>query len=506
MTGLSGSARRSVYSGLVWSATSAGGQSLLQIVVLIVLARLLAPAEFGVASATMVVSGLGIVFSKLGIGQSIIQRATLEPAHIESGFILSMLLGVALGSAVFVGAGAVADAFRMPQLVPYIQLIALTFPVVGLSIVAESLLTRELKFRALALIELVSYLIGYGVVAVVLALLGYGALALVLGSVGRMCLRTALITYVHPHPVGFRLSPKESKEMLYFGGGQTLARIGNFIALEGDNFVAGRWLGAEALGLYSRAYKFAMLPAVVAATALDRVLFPAMSRFQHDPVFLWGWFRRGSVVLAIAIAPVSAVAIVLAPEIIEVVLGPAWMAMVLPFQILCMGGPFRASCRMSDSLARAMGAVYRRAWRQAIYAGCVILAAWIGQHSGIAGIAVGVLCALIINFLLMTQLSMSLVSGSWRTFLLAHWPALVVSLAFALPALGLATVLRSMQHAPVLVLTAVTGGMLAIAMALVVWKPRALLGEDGLWLLGNLRPPRAEPAASPDEQLGARAD
>lgn len=502
MTGLSGSAKRSVYSGLIWSATSAGGQSILQIVVLIILARLLAPAEFGVASATMVVSGLGIVFSKLGIGQSIIQRATLEPAHIESGFILSTLLGVALGSMVFLGAGPIADAFRMPQLVPYVQLIALTFPVVGLGIVAESLLTRELRFRALAVVELLSYLLGYGVVAVVLALLGYGALALVLGSVARLALRTALIIYAHPHPVGLRLSPRESREMLYFGGGQTLARIGNFIALEGDNFVAGRWLGAEALGLYSRAYKFAMLPAIVVASALDRVLFPAMARFQHDPIFLWGWFRRGSVGLAIAISPVSAVAFVLAPEIIDVVLGPAWMAMVLPFQVLCLGGPFRASCRMSDSLARAMGAVYRRAWRQGIYAGCVIGAAWIGQHAGIAGIAASVLCALIINFVLMTQLSFSLVSGSWRVFSVSHWPALVVSLVFVLPALGLATLLRSLHYSPILVLFGVGAGMLITALVLVVWKPRALLGEDGLWLLGNLRPSRAEPPApAADEQM-----
>lgn len=502
MVGLTGSAKRNVYSGLMWSATSAGGQSVLQIVVLIILARLLAPAEFGVASATMVVSGLGIVFSKLGIGQSIIQRAKLEPAHIESGFILSTLLGVALGSIVFFGAEPIADAFRMPQLTAYVQLTALTFPVVGLGIVAESLLTRELRFRALAVTELLSYLLGYGAVAVVLALLGYGALALVIGSIARLCLRTALIVYAHPHPVSLRLSPRESREMLYFGGGQTLARIGNFIALEGDNFVAGRWLGAEALGLYSRAYRFAMLPAVVVATALDRVLFPAMSRFQHDPVFLWGWFRRGSVGLAIAIGPASAVAFVLAPEIIEVVLGPAWTAMVLPFQILCLGGPFRASCRMSDSLARAMGAVYRRAWRQAVYAGCVIVAAWIGQHSGIAGIATGVLCALIINFVLMTQLSISLVSGSWRAFVVSHWPALVVSMVFALPALGLAALLRSLHHSPILVGSGVGAGVLITALALVVWKPRTLLGEDGLWLLDNLRPSRAAPlAAAADEQM-----
>lgn len=488
-------------SGLLWSATSAGGQSILQIVVLLILARLLAPAEFGIASATMVICSLGIVFSKLGIGQSIVQRPTLEDAHIDSGFILSILLGASIGMLLFIGAESIAGIFRMPELVPFVQLTSAIFPIVGLSIVAESLLTRELRFRTLAVVDLVAYLLGYGVVAILLSLLKYGALALVIGSTAHICLRTVFILCARPQPLRFKLSLSASKELLYFGGGQTLGRIGSFVALEVDNFVVARWLGAEALGLYSRAYKFAMLPATIIGTALDRVLFPVMSRLQQDPAFLWSWFRRGSVGLAIGISPSSAVIIVLAPEIVEVALGRPWMAMTVPFQILCLAAPFRASTKMSDSLARATAAVYRRAWRQAIYAACVIAAAWLGQRWGISGVAVGVLCAIMANFVLMTQLSISLVKGTWRTFLVSHWPVLVVSLAFALPAFGLAAILRSMQYPAAVVLLSVAASAAAGALALVVSRPRLLLGADGVWLLNTIRwPSGSRPPAVPDEQ------
>lgn len=485
-------------AGLLWSAAGAGGQSVLQFVVLVILARLLAPAEFGIASAALVVSGFGVVFSKLGIGQSIVQRAALEPAHIESGLFLSTTLGVAFGLAVLFGAGPIADAFRMPQLLPFVQLLALVFPIVGLGAVADALLTRALRFRALAIIESLAYLLGYGAVSITLAFLGYGALGLVIGSMAYLTLRTLFLLAFRTHAMRFWPSWRASRELLYFGGGQTLARIGNYFAQEGDNFVVGRWLGADSLGLYGRAYKLAMLPATIVGGALDRVLFPAMARFQHDRAFLWDWFRRGSAGLAIAVYPVSMVALVLAPEIVDVVLGGAWLAMVLPFQLLCLGAPLRAGYKMSDSLARALGAVYRRAYRQAIFAICVIGAAWIGQHWGIAGVAAGVSCALMVNFMLMTQLSMSLLQGSWRALVVAHVPATAVAALFAVPAYGVATLLRWLQLPPLVVLLSVGVCLLAGAIAIVAARPRAILGADGIWLLDSLRRSKsvAAPAAS----------
>jgi len=102
-----------------------------------------------------------------------------------------------------------------------------------------------------------------------------------------------------------------------------------------------------------------------------------------------------------------------------------------PFQILTLGIFLRTSYRISDVVARATGAVYRRAWRQAIYLACVVAGAWFGRHWGIAGVALGVLGALAVNYLLMAHLGLRLAGLSWRRFGQAHLHALLTAAVVA---------------------------------------------------------------------------
>ena len=102
-------------------------------------------------------------------------------------------------------------------------------------------------------------------------------------------------------------------------------------------------------------------------------------------------YLRAVALIALLVLPLSAALILLAPEVVRVALGPRWGLAVAPFQILGIGMLFRTSYKMSDSIARSTGAVYRRAWRQVIYAALVVVGAWVGQHWGIAGVAWGAL-------------------------------------------------------------------------------------------------------------------
>ena len=115
------------------------------------------------------------------------------------------------------------------------------------------------------------------------------------------------------------------------------------------------------------------------------------------------WLRPIYVVsglIALIVLPLFAPVILLAPELIRVVLGPHWQPAIAPFQILAIGMLFRTSYKISDSIARSTGAVYRRAWRQVYYALFVVIGAWIGQHWGIAGVAWGTFVAPTFNFFL----------------------------------------------------------------------------------------------------------
>ncbi len=97
----------------------------------------------------------------------------------------------------------------------------------------------------------------------------------------------------------------------------------NYFALQGDNLVVGRWLGVSALGLYGRAYNLMTISVNVLGQVLDKVLFSAMAKVQNEPERLVTAYRRGTALIGLTILPISVVSYILAPELINVLLGPA---------------------------------------------------------------------------------------------------------------------------------------------------------------------------------------
>lgn len=482
--------RRTV-AGLLWMVYGKGGYAALQLVVLAVLARLVSPAEFGVMSAALAVIGLSAIVSQLGMGPALVQRHDLEPRHIDTGFVTSVLLGVLLGGLIWAAAPMAAAFFRIDEVAPVLRTLAWVFPLQGVATVAESLIKRDLQFRWLANIDIISYSLGYGAVAITYGVFGGwrggGVWALVLGTIGQYVVRAALLLWNRRPRLPPRPEGRAFRELMYFGSGFTVARIANQLALEGDNLVVGRFLGAEALGFYGRAYRLMSAPASGFATVLDAVLFPAMARVQADPRRLATAYRRSAALVALVILPLSATWVLLAPEIVHIVLGPRWSSAVVPLQILALGMLFRTGAKIADSLTRATGAVYRRAWRQIVNAGVVIGGAWVGMHWGMAGVAWAMVLALGVNFLLMTQLSLAEARATWSTFGRAHVPAALTTLVVAVFVGTTAALGRHWGAPPLGVAAAALGAGAGGTLLLAYLAPTVFLGSDGRWMLDTMR-------------------
>jgi O-antigen/teichoic acid export membrane protein len=471
-----------VVAGSLWTFLGTGTQNLFQLLVVIVLARLVSPIAFGMVAAALLVVGFSSIFSQLGVGPAIVQRLTLTSQHVRIAFTMSVLLSLALTTLLWASAPLIAAFFRMDGLTPVLRALSLVFVCQGLATVADSLAQRELQFRWLASIDVASYALGFALVGVGLALAGWGIWALVAAHVAQSSVRTSMLLFAQPHPKRLLLRKAEIAELMYFGGGFTLARVGNYLAGQGDNLVVGRWLGPQALGLYSHAYQFMVAPAVLIGQVLDKVLFPTMARIQLEPQRLAKAYHRGITLIALVILPFSAILYVLAPELILVLLGPAWAGAAVPFRVLALGMLFRTSYKLSDSVARAAGAVYRRAWRQACYAVAVLLGSWLGQSWGLGGVALGVLAAIALNFVLMAQLSLSLIGMPWRTFWAAHLPALPLSVACGGSVWLLAILLRRLDW-PALAIVSCSGvSALALSATLCACAPALFLGSEGAWL------------------------
>jgi O-antigen/teichoic acid export membrane protein len=474
-------------SGMVWVAWSSGATALLRVVVLILLTRLLSPADFGVVSAALIVVGFSLIFSQLGLAPALVQRPQLEPRHISTAFVASTGFGFLVAAIIWLSAPLLADFFRMQQLTPVIRVMSLLFPISAVSVVAENLIQRDLRFRLLANSEVLAYGLGYGVVGVLLALWGWGVWALVTAQFSQALVRGTLLLRAAPPRLRPRPTRQSFAELLEFGAGQSAGRVGVFLANQADNLVVGRWLGAVALGLYSRAYQLMAVPTVLLGDVLDKVLFPTMARVQDDPRRLASAYLQGTALLALVTLPAGVVAAVLAPDLVLVAFGSKWEALVPPFQVLALGMMFRTSYRLSDSLARATGKVYRRAWRQAFYAGLVFVGALLGRPWGVTGVAFGVLAALFLNYLLMAQLGLSVGQITWVEFARAQVPAVWLTMAVGAVTLAVTAASQSLGLPPFAGLVAGSAAAIATAVLAAWLAPRLVLGEHGIRISGTFR-------------------
>lgn len=467
-------------SSFLWTFGGIVGQATSQLIVVAILARLLVPSDFGAASAALIVIGFLQIFGQLGIGPALIQRPKLEDQHISTGVGLSIVLGLLAGVLVFAFAPLVADFFRLPDVKDLVRVMAIAFPLDAISVVNRSLMQREMRFRELAIVETVSYAIGYGVVGIVLALLQFGVWALVLASIGQSGVRTLLLLILSRHRFSIGFNATAAKQLMHYGIGLSISRIGNYFAIQGDNAVVGRWLGATALGVYGRAYQLIVMPANLFGSVIDQVLFPAMASVQDDKTRLGRAFLRSVTTVAMVTLPVSAMLIVLAPELIALILGPRWQDVVLPFQILSFGMMFRTSYKMGDSLARATGQIYKQAWRQWFYAALVIGGALIGQRWGSPGVAAGVVFAVGANFFMMLQLSMKIVDLRWLELGLAHLRHLVIAILVGIVCYIAARTCREFSFPAIATLLASGAASGALLLLLLVLRP-SIFGAEGAW-------------------------
>ena len=489
-------------AGVLWTSLAMGAQAVLQIIALLVLARLLSPRDWGVFAAALVVLGFSTIFSQLGVGPAIVQRPTLEGRHIRTGFTLSVLFSLTLLGLIWAGSAGMARFFAIPESVHVLQAASFVLVFQGLSAVAENLALRQLRFRWLAGVDAIAFATGFIGTAPILAWYGFRVWALVGAYLVQHAVRMVLLVAGQRHEKRPQLEGRAISELLYFGGGFTLGRIGNYLAGQGDNFVVGGALGPQTLGLYAYAHQLMTAPAVLVGQVLDRVLFPTMAMVQREPARLARAFRSGTAICALLTLPASLIVALVAPELVLVLLGPAWIGVVVPFRILALGMLFRASYKLSDSVARATGAVYARAGRQAVFAVAVIGGAFLGHLWGLGGVAFGVLAAITLNFVLMTQLSLTLIGISWREIEAAHRPALALAATLCPATWALVAWLRVQDLSPLTLLVAVALFAAALAGALCWSLPRIFLGPDARSALHTLLTVASERLRRPVLALG----
>jgi len=502
-----GLARRT-RQGISWTAAGAVASNLVRLGVYAALGRILSRTEFGIVAAAMTVIQLGNTLRDLGIGIALVQRKELEPEHVEVAFTFSVVLGAVLGGAMFAGADLFARFYGIEPSVAIIRLLSLLFVLRGISMVPSFMCRRNMSFRALAIVDVVSYVAG-SATSVGLALGGAGAWSLAWGYVVETALGVGMLVYLAPPPWRLGFHRRHLRELLGFGMAQSAANLANYFANNGDYMVVGHFLGPAKLGLYQRAYELMRFPSTVFTSVAGGVLFSAFAKVQDDPERLGRAFRRTLFASAIVLLPASVGLMVLAPEVVRILLGKGWAGVEWPFRIMAASMLFRTTYKLGSLVGKSSGAVFAFALWQVVYAACVIGGALVAMRWDILGVACTTAVSVFLQFLAMSRLGLRATTLRARELVQAHVEPLLYALIVGGVAWAIAFALREAgAKFPVVAAATTIGGTLVFFVLARAGLRRG--SGDWPWLRdtlgqfvkrGRASKPAATPPGDPDRPL-----
>lgn len=346
-----GFAERTVKGGLWMTATNVSDRAL-QVVLLIVLARLLDPTDFGLMGIALLTLAALRRFSRVGFQEALIQRIEANvDDYLNTVWTVEFARGVGLATAVFLAAPFVAGLFSEPRAVAVLRVVALSPLLMGLRNPAVVYFKKDLAFHRQFSYIMSGSVVNFGA-AIVLALILRNVWALVVGYVAADATRLVASYWMD----NFRPFPELDRqylgELFAFGKWITGTEGLQFLISEGDDAVVGFILGAASLGLYQVAYRIAKAPATEVATVVSSVTFPAYSKLQDDADALREVFFKTVQVTTFVSFPVSVGIVVAAPTFVNGFLGDDWIAIIPVMQLI---GVY--------SLLISLGATFGPVWK-----------------------------------------------------------------------------------------------------------------------------------------------
>lgn len=324
---------RSLASGLAWTGLTKWAAQLLSWASTLIVARLLTPLDYGVMGMAIVYLGLVQLVSEFGLGAALIQRRDMEASQVARLGGLSILIGLGLFGLSAALAPSIAGFFGEPKVRAVVLVLAGMFVVTSLQVVPGGLLARDLAFRRLAFIE-ATEAITQTVVTLALAIAGARYWALVLGGVVAKTLSTLLLILARPHRVAWPRELAALRGALVFGWRVVLSRLTWYLYSNSDFAIIGRLLGTGPVGAYTFGWTIASIPVDKVTGVLGRVIMPVLSAVQHDRAAVARYLVLLSEGLTLLVLPASLGLTLVAPDFVAVVLGPQWLASIVPLQAL----------------------------------------------------------------------------------------------------------------------------------------------------------------------------
>lgn len=422
--------RKRATVAVAWASLEAFAARALSFLFVLVLARLLDPSDFGVvALATVFVTVLkkGV---NTGFTFSLVQCPKATDIHLNTtfwaGLIVAFCGAVGVASIALFGSGFV-ETRGVDQLLPWLSSILV---VSSLSIVQRSWLTRNFRFRPLAIKSVLGIVSG-GVIALIMAWKGLGLWSLVVQQIVTAVVECFVLWRAVAWRPKFVFSWKVFRELFSFGKFVTASSLVSGIAHRSDLFVIGYFLGLTEVGIYVMAQRLLQLGREVLTQAAQQVAFPTFSRLQEEPERMRWAFHEGVRLTSMLTFPSFIGLACLAPEVTLVLFGEKWAPAIPIVRILAVAGLVQSMVHLNGAIVLAKG---RPQWWLLLvifYAVVNVFALMAGARWGLLGVAVALAIREYALYPLSLMLVLRLCGGRLRRYLDAVWAPLIASLMMA---------------------------------------------------------------------------
>lgn len=359
-----------------------------------VLARLLPPEAFGVIAAVAAVTLIANAIGNFGLGPALIRAPEIDDAMLSCAFWANLALSLALAGALAAAAGPIAALFQEPAVVAPLRVASLIVPLTAISVVHRAMLERALAFREVTMADTAGTVLG-SIVGIASALAGAGVWALVIQLFGQACGTTAVFLLATRWRPRALLALREHRRMFRFGGYLTLSDLSFLLARQASRPIVSRWLGLEALGLYSVAAQMVVYPMRHIVAILQRIILPVFSRVQDDTARLRHIHLTVTHGICLIVAPMIVLMTMLSTELVALVLGPGWEPVAGLLVYLAIAGGVQSVGGSNRTLLVARNRAGLTFRLNATAAALVVLAQLVGVRFGLEAVAMAEAAAVI---------------------------------------------------------------------------------------------------------------
>ena len=324
--------------------------------VMLILARLLQPEDYGTVAMATVFIGLVNQTNAVGLGHALVRMEKVTPESEQLTFTYAVISSLVLYGIVYLLAPLAGAFYHEPRVVPLLRVMGFSVVIRAFYIVPHSLLRREFDMRRQSKVQILGTLAD-SVSTVALAVFGFGVWALALGPLMSHVVQVAGMSIARPWNIGVRFRGEESGTLIRFAGGVNVSILLWYWYVSADNLIIGRMLGGTALGIFTMAMNLSKLSWNKLWLAVNPLLLPLFSEARMTPGKMGRVFLRVTHWVALVIFPASFGLMIAAPDAVTVLLPPKWADTVVPLQWLCLLGGSRALAALMSPLLLAVGKV-----------------------------------------------------------------------------------------------------------------------------------------------------